>query len=176
MMPDPHAQDRARFLLGSILIETRYALGHLYRKPPNIFARGFAATVINHERLTEVIGKLHEIMPDVQSGEALDWKALEQVGLTGEPLEWKADLIHPSLGRAKPKTQQTTVWPVPEVLTYPGGKPIWSPLFKYLKSLFESLISRAKSDSGVRLMLAFIGEFIECAEASLKFVQSGQVT
>lgn len=175
-MPDRHAQHRARFLLGSILIETRHALGHLYRKRPRIFARGFAKTVINHERLTEVIGKLNEVIPDIQSGKALNWKALEQVGLTGEPLEWKVDLIYGSLGRAKPKTQQTTLWPEQDVLTYPEGKPIWSRLFKYLKSLFESLINGVKSDSRVRLVLDFVREFIDCVEASLKFVQSGQET
>jgi hypothetical protein len=79
---------------------------------------------------------------------ALDWNALEEVGLTGGALEWKADLLYFCLGRPTlgEDTGQLGFGPEQHMLTYPEGKPIWSCLFKYLKSLL----------SDVRLVLDFI--------------------
>ena len=55
-----------------------------------------------------------------------DWDALEEVGLTGGPLEWKADLLYVCLGRPKPEgeTAHSDFRSEREILTYPEGKPI----------------------------------------------------
>jgi len=86
----------------------------------------------------------------------------------------EADLFYASLGRTKSQEEpQSSLESEGEILSYPEGKPVWSRLFKYLKSLFRSLINGVKSDSKVRLALDFIKEFIECVEASLRFAQTG---
>lgn len=68
---------------------------------PHIFARGLANTVINHDRFHDVIGKLNEVTSEIKSGKSLDWESLEQVGLTGNTLEWKADLIYQTFRQTK---------------------------------------------------------------------------
>jgi hypothetical protein len=177
-MLDDRTRTRAQFLLSSMLTETQRALLHLQHVRPRIFARGLANTVLNADRLAEVGARLDEAIPSIRSGNALDWDALEEVGLTGGPLEWKAELLYVCLGRPKPDEEvaRLNFGPEREILTYSEGKPIWSRLFKYLKSLFGSLINGVKSDSKVRLALDFIKEFVECVEASLRFVQSGAET
>jgi hypothetical protein len=129
---------------------------------------------LNADRLADVRAKLNEAITSIRSGNDLNWNALEEVGLTGNTLEWKADLFYASLGRTKPQEgPRLSLEPEGEILSYPEGKPVWSRLFKYLKSLFGSLINGVKSDSKVRLALDFIKEFIECVEASLRFAQTG---
>jgi hypothetical protein len=173
-MLDDRTRTRAQFLLSSMLTETQRTLIHLQQVRPRIFARGLVNIALDADRLAEVRARLDEAIPSIRSGNALDWNALEEVGLTGKMLEWKADLLYVSLGRPKPQeTPQLSLGPEREILSYPKGKPIWSRLFKYLKSLVGSLINGVKKDSKVRLALDFIKEFIECVEASLRFVQSG---
>jgi hypothetical protein len=54
-----------------------------------------------------------------------------------------------------------------------GGKPWYEHLWKYAKSLFGSLIQAVERDSKLRAILDAIKEYIECVEASMKFVQEG---
>jgi hypothetical protein len=165
---------RAQFLLGSTLTETRRALSRFQRVRPRILACVLAKTLLNADRLAEVRTKLDEIIPSIRSGDALDRGALEDVGLAGNVLEWKADLFYRSLGRPKPEgAPQLSLGRERKTLSCPKGKPVWSRLLKYLKSLFGSLINGVKNDSKVRLALDVIKEFIECVEASLRLVQSG---
>jgi hypothetical protein len=172
-MVDDKTKNRAQFLLHSILDETQHALAHLHRVRPRIFARGLAHLLLNVDRIGEVRDQLREVTESVRHGDDLDWGALEKVGLTGSTLEWKTDLIFLALGRLKPKgAQQLSFDSSPGALTYAEGKPVWSRLFRYLKSLFGSLINGVKSNSTLRFALDFIKEFIECVEASLKFVQA----
>jgi hypothetical protein len=173
---DKKTRTRTQFLLRSMLVETQRALTHLLHAKPRIFGRGLGNTVLNPDRVGEIKAKLGESIPLISSGKALNWTALKDVGLTGPVLEWKADLLYACLGRQKPIVeQQLRLLPEDEeIISYPGGKPIWSRLFQYLKSLFGSLIEGVKSNSKVRLMLDFIKEYIECASASLKFIQSGE--
>jgi len=171
-MVDDTTKNRAKFLLHSILEETQHALEHLQQVKPRIFSRGLAHLLVNVDRIGEVSDQLKEATASVNRGNELDWEALEKVGLTGSTLEWKTDLIYLTLGKPKPtEMERSSVNPVAAV-TYPEGKPVWSRLFRYLKSLFGSLINGVKSNSTLRFALDFIKEFIECVEASLKFVQA----
>src|SRR5882762_646558 len=124
-MVDDRTQRRAQFLLGSMLSETQRALVHLQHVRPRIFARGLANALFSADRLDEITAKLDEAIPAVLSGNALDWEALEQVGLTGTTLEWKADLLYVCLGRTKPgeETARLNFGPGRDPLTYPEGKP-----------------------------------------------------
>lgn len=175
-MADPEIQARARFLLSEIMSESRQAITYLFQRKPRIFARHLSNVALNHDRVDEVVKKLEQLAPLLRSAgnNPLDWDALEQVGLTGDTLEWKADLIYDSLGKKKPLGTQSDLWPLNELLSYPKGKPVWSRLFKYLKSLFQSLMNAITNNEKVRLALDFIREFIDCVEASLKFVQSAE--
>lgn len=176
-MPDQPTINRARFLLGAIFREARLAFIYLHRRQPRIFARGASKFVANADRLNEVTARLADAAGLIESGQNLNWDALEDVGLTGPVLEWKADLIYDVLGRTKPTNEQGSLLPPAnevDLLSYPKSKPIWSRLFKYLKSLFDSLINAITNNQKLRLILDFIREYIECVDASLKFVQSGQ--
>ena len=55
------------------------------------------------------------------------------------------------------------------ILTYPDSKPVWGRLFKYLKSLFGSLMEAVKEGTKLKYVLDFIKEYIECLDASVKF-------
>jgi hypothetical protein len=101
----------------------------------------------------------------------LDWNVVEQVGLSGAMLEWKADLFYQILGKRKPQNAKEAN-EIREVLSCPEPKPIGGRLFRYLKSLVGSLIEVAKKDTKLRFVLDCIKEYIECLDASIKFVQS----
>jgi hypothetical protein len=174
-MTDAKTRRRAQSILGAMLTETKNAIAYLHSKRPRVFGRGFANMMLNNDRLAEVQEKIEIATREIQGGNVIDWDALEDVGLTGGTLEWKADFFYSVVGRQKPDEQQAIDFKQPsDELSYPDGKPIWSRLFKYLKSLLTSLINGIKSNSKVRLALDFIKEYLECVEAPLKFVQSGE--
>lgn len=173
-MPDERTRSRAQFLLASMLWEAKHALIQLEHVRPRIFARGISKIILNTHRLAEIRAGLEEAIPSVRSGSAIDWDAIQDVGLTGDMLELKADLFYAALGRPKPeRAQQQLFDDGPDILSYPEGKPVWSRLFKLPRSLLGSLTQGLKQDSRIRLILDMVKEFIECTEASLKFIQTG---
>jgi hypothetical protein len=163
---------RAQFILVSMLSETRTALLHLSEARPNVFRRNLERIIFEHQNSTLITRKLDDAIAYFGTAKEVDWEALEQVGLSGTMLEWKADLFYRTLGKRKPpdtKGRQTE-----DILTYPEAKPVWGRLFKLLKSFFGSLIEAVQKDSRIRMALDFVKEFIECLDASVKFVQGGQ--
>jgi hypothetical protein len=163
---------RAQFILISMLSETRAALVHLSEVRPKIFRRNLARIIFEHRNSTVIANKLGDAITYFGAAKRVDWEALEQVGLSGTMLEWKADLFYRTLGKQKPpgpERRQTE-----DVLTQPQTRPVWGRLFKLLKSFFGSLIEAVQKDSRIRMALDFIKEFIECLDASVKFIQGGQ--
>lgn len=169
---DEKERRRTQFVLVSMLSETRMALFHLSRTRPNVFRRNLEPIIFEHQNL-EIIGKkLDDAIDYFKASKEVDWEALEQVGLSGNMLEWKAELFYRTLGKKKPSESEEKQ--TADVLTYPEAKPVWGRLFKLLKSFFGSLIEAVQKDSRVRMALDFVKEFIECLDAAVKFIQGGQ--
>ena len=160
---------RAQSLLVSMLANTEAALLRLQEEKPDIFRRSVARTIYDGDAVKLVVRELNHALAFFRREKEVNWDSIEQVGLGGRMLEWKADLFYQALGKPKPKENQPE-----EILTYPQSRTVWSRLFKYLKSLFGSLIEAVEKDSRIRMTLDFIKEFVECLDASVRFIQGGQ--
>ena len=169
---DERERARAQFILVSMLSETRAALLRLPQTRPNVFRRDLERIIFEHQNSELLARKVDDAIAYFGAAKEVDWDALEQVGLAGAMLEWKADLFYRTLGKRKPAGTEATR--TEDTLTYPEAKPMWGRLFKLLKSFFGSLIEAVQKDSRIRMALDFIKEFIECLDASVKFVQGGQ--
>jgi len=168
---------RAQFLLPQILSETRNALQRLPKDRPNIFRESLQPIIFDKKRSKAVAEKLKEVITYFRKPAQVNWDAIEQVGLSGDMLEWKADLFYRTLGKQKPLGTQSAKRGEHQAapnLTYPEQIPFWGRLLKLLKSLFGSLIEALKEDSKIRMVLDFIKEYIECVEAAMRFMQGGQ--
>jgi hypothetical protein len=169
---DDKTRQRSQFILASMLVDARDALLRLSKVRPKIFRRNLQKILFEHDNSRLVGSKLDQAIASIHHGNEIDWEAIEEVGLSGPMLEWKADLFYRTLGKPKPQETQSK-----EILSYPEAKPVWGRLFKYLKSLFGSLIEAVEKDSRLRLVLDFIKEYIECLDASVKFAQgAGEAT
>jgi len=170
---DQRTRRRSQFLLGALLTETRTAFEHLHKTKPLIFRRDLVRTVFEQNRWHDVFGKFNDAITLMHSGTGIDWNAIEEVGLSGDMLEWKADLFYFTVGKPKP-TELLNAQPTPDtpILTYPEGKPVWRRFLKLAKSLFDSLIKGLSENSKLRYILDFIKEYMECVEAAVLINQS----
>src|SRR6267142_3889679 len=93
---------RAQFLLASMLNEILAAFDQFHRGKPKIIRRGLEDLAFNVSVWRRVRENLVSAIEFVAKGREIDWEKLQNVGLTGEMLEWKADLLYLILGREKP--------------------------------------------------------------------------
>src|SRR5882672_8827636 len=135
---------RAQFLLASMLNEILAAFDQFHRRKPPIIRRGLENLAFNGPVWQTTRENLVSAIEFIVRGADIDWEKLRDVGLMGEMLEWKADLLYLIIGRRKPAgremPQQFQVATPGDQLTYDMGKPWYKRLWKYAKSLFGSLI------------------------------------
>lgn len=172
-----YERERARFLLTGILLETKNILKYLLHKKPKIFQAHLKKTVLDEQRVLDVLLRLDHSVGLIREDE-LDWDAVEKVGLSGATLEWKASILFLTIGKPVPQEEArgprggrvTKQQQSPDILTYPEGKPVWRRLFKLLLSIFGSLIKAVKEGSELRFILDFIKEYLDHLEASTSYL------
>lgn len=166
---------RAQFLLASILNEILSAFYHFHQKRPEITGRGMEDLAFNAPAWDRLRENLETAIRFIAEGTEINWEKLRDVGLTGEMLEWKADLVYLSVGRTKPAgeemPQQFQIATADEAQNREEGKPWYKRVWKFAKSLFGSLMEAVKRDSKLRAILDAIKEYIEFVEASMTFLE-----
>ncbi len=166
---------RAQFILASMLIDARNAISRLSETKPKIFRRNLEKIVFAYDSSRSVLNKLSDATDFILRDSQIKWSRIEEVGLCGSVLEWKSDLVYGALRKKKPEGDQLKLLSGHrDTLTYPETKPIWARLFKYLKSLLGSLIEAVLDGTKLKYILDFTKEYIECLDASVKFVQAGE--
>ncbi len=171
---------RPQFLLASMLNEILAAFDLFHqRKPrrPPIIRSGLENLAFNREVWGTVRNQFVSAIEFIVQGRDLDWEKLRGVGLTGNMLEWKADLLYSFLGLRKPEGRQMPQpFPVatPDARReYEAGKPWFPRVWKCAKSLFGSLIETLEANSALRAILELLKEYIEGTEACLVYIQEG---
>jgi hypothetical protein len=168
---------RAQFLLASMLNEILAALDNFHKTRPQIIPSSLQNFAFNGGAWVIARGNFVTVIDSIARRRGVNFQRLQDVGLTGPMLEWKADLLYLIVGRTKPaETKMPKVFPIASQtapLTYPPKKPWFRRLWKYAKSLFDSLIEAIERDSKLRAILDAIKEYIDCVEASVKFVEDG---
>ena len=171
-MAEDDIRRRTQWLLASLLAETRNALDRLHDIKPRIFRRDLSHTVGGFNRWQEVRARLNNAIDLIQVGREIDWNVIGEVGLSGDMLEWKADLFYSTVGQPKPKAEENArALEDRPILTYPEGKPVWGRFLKLAKSLLDSLIKGLSENSKLRYVLDFIKEYMECVEAAVRLNQ-----
>jgi hypothetical protein len=172
---DDKTKRRAQFILASMLIDTRRVLLQLPQIRPRIFRRNLERILFEFDNSQSVGNRLSDATDYILKDADINWDVIEEVGLSGSMLEWKSNLFYEALRKKKPDGDLDKLLSTHrDILTYPDAKPVWGRLFKYLKSLFGSLMEAVKEGTKLKYVLDFIKEYIECLDASVKFVQSGE--
>jgi hypothetical protein len=167
-MAEENTRRRTQYLLASLLAETRNAFDRLHETKPRAFRSDLVHTVFEVQRWQEVRARLNDAIRLIRVGKEIDWDVIEEVGLSGDMLEWKADLFYLTVGQPKPKGEENVqAFEDRPILTYPEGKPVWRRFLKLAKSLFDSLIKGLSENSKLRYVLDFIKEYMECVEAAV---------
>lgn len=168
---------RAQFLVASMLNEILAAFDYFHRTRPQIIPNELQNIAFNAEAWGRTRENLVSVIRFVVRGRGMNWQKLQDVGLTGQMLEWKADLLYRIVGKTKPAgtkiPKQFQIAAPGDPLTYPHTKPWYRRLWKYAKSLFGSLIQAIERDSKLRAILDAIKEYLECVEATVHFVEEG---
>jgi hypothetical protein len=169
---DDKSKRRAQFILASMLIDARSTLLRLPEIRPKIFRRNLERILFEFDNSRSIGAKLSDATDHILKDADINWDVIEDVGLSGPMLEWKSNLFYEALGRKKPDGDLNNILGTNrDALTYPDAKPVWGRLFKYLKSLFGSLMEAVKEGTKLKYVLDFIKEYIECLDASVRFVQ-----
>jgi hypothetical protein len=158
-----------------MLMDTRNLILALPRMRPRIFRRNLEKLIFEFDNSVSVGNRLSDAATHIVKDADIDWDVIEQVGLSGPMLELKSDLLYQAMRKKKPDGEIEELFRSGQsALTYPESKPIWGGLFRYLKSLLGSLMEAVKEGTKLKYILDFIKEYIECLDASVKFVQGAK--
>lgn len=165
------------FDLAWILNEIMAALDYLIRERSALFPQAIHALATDQETWVIMRAKMVSAIDDIQHGKGIEWKKLEEVGLTDKLLDWKMNLFCLIVGRNRPtdgdRKKGLQIAKAGVTHQYPKGKPWYRRFFQLGKSIFASLMEGIKGDSRLRLILESIKEFMEGLEAAMKFLELG---
>lgn len=168
------AQRRIRTLVSHVLAETGGMMGYMIRRMSHRTRQTRLQKLAASRKQWRNARRNFESAVDwIQHERHVDWDALEAAGLSGDTLEWKADLFFEALRKPKPTTKNEPAHRINDyTLPKSGLRLSWfKRAFQLGKRIIKSLKDALLTHPWVKILLEAILEYVECVEATMEFRQ-----